>query len=104
MMNSTSCLSSMMLVRGSTEKVEMRTVAPAYATSGQKKRGTEKTVFSRTITATQHTSISDSRICAYAMEIWSNATKQSSSAKVTRSRPGAVRGCVMLIVAVVSGV
>src|SRR5258705_12567874 len=90
-----------MLVRGSTEKAEMSSVTAPYATRGQKKRGTEGSVFSCTSTAIQHTSISARRTFAAAIEICSDATKQRSSATVTRSRPGTARGCVMLIVAVV---
>ena len=91
----------MKLVRGSREKAEMTSVAAAYATSGQKKRGTPSAVRSWTICATQQTIISARRMLAAAIEICSDATKHSSNATVTRSSAGAVRGCVMLIAAVV---
>jgi len=93
-----------MLVRGSSEKAEMTSVTAAYAASGQKKRGTAGSVLSCTICTVQTTIIKASRMFAAAIEIWSEATKQRSSATVARSSPGAVPGCVTLIAAVVIGV
>ena len=65
---------------------------------------TKRHVRSWTSCATQQTSMSEPRMLAAAIEICSDATKQSSSATVARSSHGSVRGCGMLIVAVVIAV
>jgi hypothetical protein len=55
MEKSSSCLQSMKLVRGSTEKSAATSVAPAYAASGQNIRGTSNCSWPRTISASQST-------------------------------------------------
>src|SRR3954447_7335960 len=66
--NSTSCLQSIKLVRGSGDSAAETSVAPPYATSGQKKVGAAKRSRLPIIRAIQQTSATASRICAAAIE------------------------------------
>ena len=79
MEKSSSCLQSMMLVRGSTEKAAETSVAPAYAASGQNMRGTSMRSRRTTMSTTHRTPVMVSRTPAAAIDNWSDAAKASSA-------------------------
>ncbi|PYQ97292.1 MAG: hypothetical protein DMF97_14145 [Acidobacteria bacterium] len=93
MTSSTSCLQSIRLVRGSGEKAADTSVSPAYASSGQKNRGTSTRSRRTTTSASQHVTATVSRICAAAIENCSApATPYSAMVPASSSRSSRI-GC-----------
>src|SRR6267143_4686068 len=91
--NNTSCLESMKLARGSIENAADTSVIPAYAASGQKKRGASNRSCRTTSNATQQTTAIVNRICAAAMENWSAPATPASSMNPASSSQDPLSGC-----------
>src|SRR5262249_6328612 len=101
--NSTSCLESTKLTRGSGENAAETSVAPAYARSIQKKRGASNASCREMIRAIQQRTASASRLWASAMENWSAAATPksvtrpacSSQSPAARSGGAELRACAL---------
>ncbi len=91
--NSTSCLESMKLARGSIENAADTSVIPAYAMSGQKKRGASNRSWRTRSSPSQQTTAIVSRICAAAMENWSAPATPPSAINPASSRRDPLSGC-----------
>src|SRR6266850_1221018 len=90
--NSTSCLESMKLARGSIEKAADTSVIAAYAINGQKKRGASNRSCRTRSSPSQHATAIVSRIWAAAMENWSAPATQASAIKPASSRRDPLSG------------
>ena len=77
--NSSSCLQSMKLILGSTEKSDATSVAPAYAATGQNIRGASNRSWPRMMRRNQRTPLQVRSTCEAAIENGSSATNASSA-------------------------